>query len=417
MRNISENSDKNLNLNLLESQLLITKPKMNFTKNYADRLNKIPPYLFAEIDRAITKKRAEGVDVISLGIGDPDLPTPQHIIDALNDAAEDPKNHRYPSYTGLLEFREAVSKYYKRRFNVSLEPENEVVTLIGSKEGIAHIAPAFVNPGDVVLVPSPAYPVYEVGTILAGGSPHIMPLLSENEFKPNLSEIPKDIARKAKLMFLNYPNAPTAETAGREFFSEVVDFARDNEVIACHDNPYTEMCFDGYLAPSFLEVKGAKEIGIEFNSLSKTYNMTGWRIGMVSGNADVIAGLGKVKENVDSGVFQAVQHAGIAALNGSQECVFENNKIIQKRRDFMVDSLNELGWDVKKPKATFYLWFKTPDCSKSTDFAKKVLDETGVVITPGTGFGKYGENYIRIALTQKLERLKEAVARLSEFKF
>lgn len=389
--------------------------KMNFTKNYANRLNKIPPYLFAEIDRAIAEKKSQGVDVISLGIGDPDLPTPRHIIDALNQASHDPKNHKYPSYIGMLAFREAVAKYYKRRFNVSLDPENEIVALIGSKEGIAHISPGFVNPGDVVLVPSPAYPVYEIGAILADGSPYTMPLLEENGFKPNLKEIPKDVAKKAKLIFLNYPNAPTAATAGKEFFSEVVDFAQDNEIIVCHDNPYTEMCFDGYSAPSFLEVKGAKDVGVEFNSLSKTYNMTGWRIAMVSGNPDVLAGLGKIKENVDSGVFQAVQYAGITALNGSQDCVKENMKIIQKRRDFMVDSLNELGWNVKKPKATFYLWFKTPDGSKSTDFAKRVLDEIGVVITPGIGFGKYGEGYIRIALTQKMERLGEVVKRLSEF--
>ncbi len=390
---------------------------MNFTKNYANRLNKIPPYLFAEIDRAIAEKRGKGVDVISLGIGDPDLPTPMHVIDALNEAAHDPKNHKYPSYTGMPEFREAVANYYRRRFNVSLNPKNEIVTLIGSKEGIAHIAPAFVNPGDVVLVPSPAYPVYGIGTILADGIPYEMPLLEENNFIPKLDEISKDAARKAKMMFLCYPNAPTGASAGKEFFSEVVDFAKDNEIIVCHDNPYSEMCFDDYVSPSFLEVKGAKDVGIEFNSLSKTYNMTGWRIGMAVGNPEIIAGLGKIKENVDSGAFQAVQYAGIAALNGQQECVKENMKIIRERRDFLVDSLNDLGWNVKKPRATFYLWFKTPDGSKSADFAKRVLDETGVVITPGTGFGKYGEGYIRIALTQRMERLREAVERLSGFKF
>ncbi len=389
---------------------------MNFTKNYANRLNKIPPYLFAEIDRAIAEKLAEGVDVISLGIGDPDLPTPKHIIDALNKEAQDPKNHKYPSYIGMLEFRYAVANYYKRRFAVTLKPETEVVTLIGSKEGIAHIPSAFINPGDIVLVPSPAYPVYGIGTILANGVPYTMPLLPENDFKPDLSKIPKDIAKKAKLMFLCYPNAPTAATADHEFFSRVVDFAEDNEIIVCHDNPYSEMCYDDYVPQSFLETNGAKDVGIEFNSLSKTYNMTGWRIGMAVGNSDVLAGLGKIKENIDSGAFQAIQYAGVAALEGPQECVKENMDIIRKRRDFMVDSLNDLGWNVEKPKATFYLWFKTPDGSTSTEFSKKILDETGVVMTPGVGFGEYGEGYIRVALTQQMKRLEEAVERLEGFK-
>jgi len=294
---------------------------------YSGRINKIPGYLFADIDRQIAEKKASGVDVISLGIGDPDLPTPKNIIDALNKASQNPENHRYPSYTGMLKFREAVSGWYKKRFGVSLNPENEVVALIGSKEGIAHIPLAFVNPGDVVLVPDPAYPVYSIGTTLADGVPYAMPLLEENEFKPDLDEIPKDAARKAKMMFLNYPNAPTASTASREFFKEVVDFAKDNEIVVCHDNPYSEMTFDGYKAPSFLEAEGAKEVGMEFHSLSKTYNMTGWRIGFASGNAGVIAGLGKVKENVDSGAFQAVQYAGIEALNGPQDEAKRNIKM------------------------------------------------------------------------------------------
>ena len=379
---------------------------------YSGRINKIPGYLFADIDRQIAEKKASGVDVISLGIGDPDLPTPKNIIDALNKASQNPENHRYPSYTGMLKFREAVSGWYKKRFGVSLNPENEVVALIGPKEGIAHIPLAFVNPGDVVLVPDPAYPVYSIGTTLADGVPYAMPLLEENEFKPDLDEIPKDAARKAKMMFLNYPNAPTASTASREFFKEVVDFAKDNEIVVCHDNPYSEMTFDGYKAPSFLEAEGAKEVGMEFHSLSKTYNMTGWRIGFASGNAGVIAGLGKVKENVDSGAFQAVQYAGIEALNGPQDEAKRNIKIFEERRDLMVSGLRELGWGVRKPKATFYLWFKVPDDRSSIEFCKDVLDKTGIVMTPGVGFGQHGEGYVRLALTQPRERLIEAIERL-----
>lgn len=380
---------------------------------YSKRIQKIPPYLFAEIDRAIDEKRNEGVDVISLGIGDPDLPTPKNIIDALHNAAQDPENHRYPSYVGMLRFREAVAEWYKRRFNVSLNPEGEVVTLIGSKEGIGHIPLAFTNPGDINLVPSPAYPVYRIGTILADGIPRDMPLLEENGFKPDLSKIPAGDAKRARLMFINYPNAPTTATAEKEFFKEVIDFAKDNDVIVCHDNPYSEMTFGGYKAPSFLEFQGAKDVGIEFHSLSKTYNMTGWRIGFVSGNADVLAGLGKVKENIDSGAFQAVQFAGIEALEGPQDSVAKNMKILQERRDIMVDGLNEIGFDVNRPKATFYLWFKIPSSYKSSvEFSQTLLDKTGVVMTPGVGFGEHGEGYVRCAITQNKERLQEVIKRI-----
>jgi len=380
---------------------------------YSKRIQKIPPYLFAEIDRAIAEKRKEGVDVISLGVGDPDLPTPKNIIDALHKAAQEPENHRYPSYVGMLRFREAVANWYKRRFNVSLNPESEVVTLIGSKEGIGHIPLAFTNPGDINLVPSPAYPVYRIGTILADGIPKDMPLLEENGFKPDLSKIPGDDAKKARLMFINYPNAPTTATAEKEFFKEVVDFARDNDVIVCHDNPYSEMAFDGYKSPSFLEIEGAKDVGVEFHSLSKTYNMTGWRIGFASGNADVLAGLGKVKENIDSGAFQAVQIAGIEALEGPQDAVAKNMKTLQERRDIIVDGLNEIGFEVDKPKATFYLWFKIPSKYKSSvEFSQTLLDKTGVVMTPGVGFGEHGEGYARCAITQSKERLQEVIERI-----
>ena len=384
---------------------------------HATRIQQIPPYLFAEIDRAIAKKKAEGVDVISLGIGDPDLPTPENILKEFCIAAHDPENHKYPSYAGMPTFREAISKWYKKRFGVSLDSETEVISLIGSKEGIAHIPLAFVNPGDFTLVPDPAYPVYKIGTILANGTPVNMPLLEKNGFMPDLDSIDKKTREKSKLMFLNYPNNPTAATAGKEFFKEVVDFAVENDVIICHDNPYSEMTFDGYKAPSFLEVNGAKDVGVEFHSLSKTYNMTGWRIGFVAGNPDVVSALGKIKENVDSGIFQAIQYAGIEALTGPQDSVAGNLRIFEERRDMVVDGLNDIGWDVEKPKATFYLWFKIPGKYKSSvEFSGDLLNSTGVVITPGVGFGEYGEGYARCALTQSEERLKEAIQRIKSMK-
>ncbi|MCK4492025.1 MAG: LL-diaminopimelate aminotransferase, partial [Candidatus Altiarchaeales archaeon] len=333
---------------------------------YAKRIDRIPPYLFAEIDRVIGEKKTKGIDIINLGVGDPDLPTPGNIVEALRRTSLDPKNHRYPSYAGMLEFRRAVSNWYKRRFNVSLNPGDEILALIGSKEGIAHTPLAFINPGDIALIPDPAYPVYRIGTLLADGIPVSMPLLKENGFKPELSEIKKETAEKAKLMFLNYPNAPTTATAGREFFKEVVDFAVEHDIIVLHDNPYSEMTFDNYKAISFLEIRNAKEVGVEFHSLSKTYNMTGWRMGMVAGNRDVIAGIGKVKENVDSGVFQGIQYAGIEALRGPQEPVKRNMRILEERRNIMVDGLRDMRWEVDKPKATFYLWFELPQGYESS---------------------------------------------------
>jgi LL-diaminopimelate aminotransferase len=380
---------------------------------YASRIELIPPYLFAEIDRAIAQKKKEGVDVISFGIGDPDIPTPKNIIERMKTAVEDPKNHQYPSYAGMPSFREAAAGWYKKRFNVSLDPKTEVLTLIGSKEGIAHTPLAFVDPGDVVLIPDPGYPVYRIGTILAGGKPVEMPLLEENGFLPDLGKIDAKIAKKAKLMFINYPNNPTAATAEPEFFKEVVDFAKDNEILVCHDAPYTEMSFGSYRARSFLEISGAKEIGIEYHSLSKTYNMTGWRIGFAVGNADMLAGLGKIKENVDSGAFQAVQEAGIEALTGPQESIRANMKVFEERRNLMVDGLNDLGWEVKKPKATFYLWFHIPKGYKnSLTFSADLLDKAGVVMTPGVGFGKAGEGYARCALTQNKENIALALERI-----
>ncbi len=377
---------------------------------YADRINSLPPYLFATIDRARQDAIKKGVDVINLSIGDPDMPTPSHIVEAMRKSLGNPARHRYPSYEGMLSFRDAAAKWYKKTMNIDLDPENEVLTLIGSKEGIAHIPLAFLNPGDVSLVPDPGYPVYNIGSILADGKPFKMPLLEENDFLPDLDAIPTDVAKKAKIMFLNYPNNPTSATATAKFFEEVVDFANENDVLVIHDNAYSEMTYDGYKAPSFLNTSGAKEIGIEMHSLSKTYNMTGWRLGFAVGNGDILAGLGKVKTNVDSGAFEAVQEAGIAALSGPQDCVHEMKQVYKERRDALITGLNELGLEVKPPRATFYVWVRVK--GKSLDFTKMLLEKIGVVATPGVGFGECGEGYIRFALTQSVERINELVERM-----
>jgi len=378
----------------------------------AERLKSLPPYLFKELDRRKEEVRRQGKDVIDLGVGDPDLPTPPHIIDALGRAASDPANHRYPSYTGMGAFNAAAAKWYGERFGVDLDPKREVVTLIGSKEGIAHIPLAFIDPGDLALVPNPGYPVYNVGVRFAGGRSHFMPLTRENRFLPDLKAVPTEAARQAKLLFINYPNNPTAAVATREFFEEVVDFARTHQIIICHDAAYTEMAFDGHRPLSFLEVPGAKEVGIEFHSLSKTYAMTGWRIGFAVGRAEVVEALGQVKSNIDSGAFQAVQWAGITALEGDQACVAAMNAEYQARRDILVEGLLKLGLSVQKPKATFYVWIRVPQGTSSAAFAERLLTEPGVVATPGNGFGDAGEGYVRMALTVSRERMREAVDRL-----
>ncbi|MBO8127696.1 MAG: LL-diaminopimelate aminotransferase [Peptococcaceae bacterium] len=380
----------------------------------AKRIEKLPPYLFARIEKLIEEKKAQGVDVISLGIGDPDTPTPQHIIKRAQEELENPANHQYPSSAGMLSYRQAVADWYDRRFGVQLDPESEVVSLIGSKEGIAHIAWCYVDPGDVVLVPDPGYPVYGQGTILAGGEPYYLPLKAENGFLPDLSAVPEDIARRAKMLFINYPNNPTGAIATKEFFAGVVDFARKHEILVCHDAAYSEIAFDGYRPPSFLETPGAKEVGIEFHSVSKTYNMTGWRIGWAVGNSGAVQALGRLKTNIDSGVFQAVQHAAITALSGPQDNVKELCEMYRERRDLVVDTLNNLGWNLVKPKATFYIWVPVPPGYTSTSFAEEVLDKTGVVITPGIGYGQEGEGYFRISLTIPKERLAEAMSRMKE---
>ena len=378
----------------------------------SERLKRLPPYLFREIDRQKEEVSARGVDIIDLGVGDPDLPTPPHIIEALKKAAADPANHRYPSYSGMHDFNAAAAKWYQKRFNVDLDAKKEVVTLIGSKEGLAHAPLAFINPGDVALVASPAYPVYSIGTQFAGGEPYFMDLLKENQFLPDLEAIPVEVAKKAKMMFINYPNNPTAAVAPREFLEAVVAFAEDHGVIVCHDAAYSEMAYDGFRPMSFLEVPGAKSVGIEFHSLSKTYNMTGWRIGFAVGCADVISGLGRIKSNIDSGAFQAIQIAGMAALEGDQSCVEDMRRTYRRRRDILVDGLRSIGFSVERPRATFYVWIEAPKGYTSAGLTSRLLTEAGVVTTPGNGFGAAGEGYVRMALTVTRERIREAVERI-----
>jgi len=381
------------------------------------RINSLPPYLFKEIDRQKEEVKKRGIDIIDLGVGDPDMPTPGHIIEALNKAAQDPANHKYPSYTGMGDFNEAVARWYKRRFSVALDPVKEVVTLIGSKEGIAHIPLAFINPGDTALVTSPGYPVYDIGVKFAGGQTYFMDLLKENNFLPDLEAVPESVVKKAKMMFINYPNNPTSAVADGQFFKKVVSFAQANNIIVCHDAAYTELAFDGYRPESFLEIEGAGDVGIEFHSLSKTYNMTGWRIGFAVGRAEVIQALGQVKSNIDSGAFQAVQIAGIAALEEDQTCVSEINAEYTKRRDILVDGLCSIGLSVEKPQATFYTWIEVPKGYTSSEFASHLLLKAGIVATPGNGFGKAGEGYVRMTLTVGQERLKEVVERIRSIGF
>ena len=383
----------------------------------AKRIEQIPPYLFAEIDRKKEELRQKGIDLIDLGIGDPDLPTPKPIIERLKMAAENSKNHRYPSYEGMIEFRTAVAQWYARRFNVTLDPRTEVLSLIGSKEGIAHIPLAFVNPGDYVLIPTPGYPVYRVSTIFAGGTPYFMPLRKENSFLPRLSEIPKKVAERARILFVNYPNNPTSAIAESPFFEEIVAFAHQYQVIVCHDAAYSEVAFDGYQPLSFLEVAGSKEVGIEFHSLSKTFNMTGWRIGFAVGNAEILAGLGRVKTNIDSGLFQAIQEAGVEALNHFETPLPEIINIYERRRDILVKGLREIGLKLDKPNATFYLWIQVPSAYTSAQFTALLMDQAGIVATPGNGFGEAGEGYVRMALTVDEARMKEAIERLKRIKF
>lgn len=380
----------------------------------ARRLDNAPPYLFVEIEENIKKALAKGIDVINLGIGDPDLPTPDFIVEKMVEAVRNPKYHCYPEYDGCIEFREAVARYYKRRFDVSLDPETEIVTLLGSKEGIAHIFFALVNEGDFTLVPDPQYPVYQIATSLTGGVPFPMPLKKENGFYPDLSVVPKEVAKRSKLLFLNYPNNPTGVVAGHGLYQIAVDYGLENDIIVCNDNAYSEFTYDGTSAPSILQAKRAKEIAVEFHSLSKSYNMTGWRIGYAVGNKDAVSKLKKVKNNIDSGVFTAVQIAGIEALDKGDGFIKEMQDVYKKRRDTSVAELRKLGWDFDPPAGAFYIWIKVPGNFSSKEFTSLLLAKTGVVVAPGNGYGEYGEGYIRISLTVSDCRLKEAFERIRQ---
>ena len=380
----------------------------------AERIRLLPRYLFAEIDKKVKAAQEKGIDVIKLGIGDPDSPTPDYIVKRMQEEVAKPRNHTYPPDEGLKEFREAVADYYLRRHGVELDPQKEIVPLIGSKEGIAYISFCFTDPGDVNLVPDPGYPVYGIGTIFAGGVPQFMPLLKERRFLPDLRSVPAGTPRRAKLLFLNYPNNPTGAVATREFFAEVVDFAREYNLLVCHDAAYNEIAFDDYRPVSFLEVPGGKDVAIEFGSLSKTFNMTGWRIGYAVGNSTAVEALYRFKTNVDSGLFQAIQYAGVEAFTNPQMGPFleKLRELYRRRRDIVVRALQEAGWDLEAPKATFYVWAPVPPGYSSQEFVTYLLEETGVVVTPGRGFGKFGEGYFRIALTVNEERLQEAMERI-----
>ena len=366
---------------------------------FASRINKIPPYLFVEISRKIAAKKAQGIEVISFGIGDPDIPTPANVIEKLRETALDAPNHRYPETDGLPEFRKAAADWYQRRFGISVDPDKEVLPLIGAKEGIGHMALCFIEPGDIALVPDPGYPVYSVGTWFAGGECHWMPLLEENGWQPDLEAIPDEVADKARVMWLNYPNNPTGATAEPDFFDRVIDFAKAHDIAIMHDASYSEVAFDGYRPASFLQAKGAMEVGLEFHSLSKSYNMTGWRLGMAVGNAEMIAALMIIKSNLDSGVPNAVQYMGIEAMSSPQSMIDERNGIYQHRRDRVVQVMQEIGLHVDPPKASLYVWARVPEGYSSAKFTEFLLEEGNIVVTPGNGYGKYGEGYIRLSLT------------------
>ena len=382
----------------------------------AQRVQQLPPYLFARISQLIAEKRAAGVDVISLGIGDPDLPTPPHILDALKAATDVPANHRYPESDGLPEFRRSIANWYQKRHGVTLDPDREVVPLMGSKEGIAHFPLCLINPGDVSLITDPGYPVYEVATMFAGGETVKLPLSEEDGWLPRLDEIPADVAARAKILWLNYPNNPTGAIADLAFFEKAVAWAKAHDVAIAHDLAYADVSYDGYRPQSILEVDGARDVAIEFNSLSKAFNMTGWRVGMAVGNAELINALTRVKTNMDSGIPQAIQAMAMAALDGPLDSVEEHNAIYTRRRDRAIEVLRELGLRVEPPKASLYIWARLPEGERSSaDFAGRLIDQTGVVVTPGMSYGEAGEGYIRISLTTPDDRLNEALDRLAKF--
>ena len=382
----------------------------------ARRLDKIPPYLFVEISRKIAAKKEQGIEVISFGIGDPDIPTPPHVVERLRETALDAPNHRYPESDGLPEFRQAAADWYQRRFGISLDSDKEVLSLIGAKEGIGHAALCFLDPGDVALVPDPGYPVYSVGTWFAGGECHWMPLLEENGWLPDLEAIPEDVARAAKVMWLNYPNNPTGAIAEADYFEQVVEFAARYDIAVLHDASYTEVAFDGYKPSSFLQTPGAMEVGMEFHSLSKSYNMTGWRLGVAAGNADMIDALMVVKSNLDSGVPQAIQYMGIEALKDPLDAIDERNAIYQRRRDRVLETLRGIGLHVDPPKAGLYVWARIPHGYTSAQVAESLLEQCDIVVTPGNGYGAYGEGYIRLTLTIDDADMERGLQRLADWK-
>ncbi|MFB2880848.1 pyridoxal phosphate-dependent aminotransferase [Floridanema aerugineum] len=382
---------------------------------FAQRLEKIPPYLFAELDRKRDELVSQGVDIINMAIGDPDKPTPVHIVTAMHEAIDDPSTHNYPPYRGTKEYRQAVVNWMERRFGVSgLNPETEVIPSIGSKEAIHNTFLAFVEPGDYTLIPNPGYPVYRTSTFFAGGEPYYMPLLPERGFLPSLQAIPEQVASKAKLLWVNYPNNPTGATASLEFFAQLVQFCQKYDILLCHDHAYSEIAYEGYQPPSVLQIPGAKEIAIEFHSLSKSYNMAGWRIGFVVGNALGIKGLSQVKTNIDSGIFKAIQRAAIAAYSTSSAELQQVLSVYQKRRDIVVEGLRSLGWTIEAPKATLYVWVPVPKGYTSAEFVTLLLEKCAIVVPPGNGYGDAGEGFFRIALTVSEERLSEAMQRMKQ---
>ncbi len=383
---------------------------------FSNRLGKLAPYPFVEISRIIAEKRAAGADVVTFGIGDPDIPTPQPIIDRLLAASQHPPNHRYPETDGLPEVRRAIAYWYEQRFGVKLDPDKEVLPLIGAKEGIGHAAFCFLDPGDLALLPDPAYPVYAVGTMFAGAESHVMPLYERNGWLPELDAIPDHVASAAKVMWLNYPNNPTSAVASQEDFVAAVNFCRENDIALLHDAAYSEVGYDGYRATSFLQVEGAREIGLEFHSLSKTYNMTGWRIGMAVGNEEMIKALFQIKANLDSGIPQAIQEMAMEALTGPHDCVDDNVAIYQRRRDRVIAALTTLGLSVAVPRASLYIWARVPEGYTSAELAARLLEETDIVVTPGSSYGKYGEGYIRLSLTTPDEQVEKGCRRLEAWK-
>lgn len=380
----------------------------------AKRIRELPSYLFATIEKKIDDYKARGIDVISLGIGDPDQPTPDFIIEEMAKEIWKPENHQYPSSVGMLSYREAVARWYERRYQVEIDPKTEAVALLGSKEGIANISYCYIDPGDIALVPNPGYPVYAIGTQLAGGQPYYMPLKEENGFLPDLAAIPADVAQKAKILWLNYPNNPTGACADLSFFEEAVAFAKKYDILLCHDSAYSEISYDGYVPPSMLQVPGAKDIVLEFHSLSKPFNMTGWRIGYACGNADAVSALARYKSNVDSGAFEAIQAAAIAGLDYDPAKLAPMRELYRSRRDLVVETFNSLGWKMTPPKGSFYIWAPVPKGFTSAAFAEYVLDKANVVVTPGSGYGEHGEGYFRISLTISSDRIKEAAARIRQ---